>query len=102
MLVSKIIILKEVFMDLIDAIILNDVNLAKKLIENGANLNYSDDNYLSTPLHFAAQYNRFEILKLLVTAGADITVKNKDGQSPFDIALLFEHRKIVKFLKEKE
>ncbi|CAK4639918.1 hypothetical protein LEN26_014355 [Aphanomyces euteiches] len=40
----------------------------------------------STPLHEAARLDNLEILKLLLTAGADKTIRNEAGQLPFDLA----------------
>ena len=42
----------------------------------------------STALHFAAKYNRIKCGVLLVEAGADMTVRNKDSRSPLDLALV--------------
>ena len=40
----------------------------------------------STALHLAAAYNHIKCGVLLVEAGADMTVRNKDSQSPLDFA----------------
>ena len=40
----------------------------------------------STALHFAAKYNKIKCGVLLVEAGADMTVRNKESKSPLDLA----------------
>ena len=53
--------------------------------------------YGLTPLHNAARYGHADVVKKLVAAGADTTIKNNDGKRAKDIAtesvrLVFERR----------
>jgi|EndMetStandDraft_6_1072998.scaffolds.fasta_scaffold91604_1 hypothetical protein len=59
----------------------------KTLIENGANVNFRDENTGKTPLHFVFDYLGCGIkyLKLLIANGAKITTNN-EGRSPFTLA----------------
>lgn len=50
----------------------------KYLIENGANINAQDING-NTPLFIAYAVNNPEAVKLLLNAGADITIRNNNG-----------------------
>jgi len=58
------------------------------LIERGADLSTRDFRYKGTPLHFALynyESNYFTIGLLLAQNGADLTCKNKNGQTPLDV-----------------
>ena len=67
------------------AIEYNHPELAKGLIEGGADLN-AQDKYKWTPLHRAAEYNHPELAKLLIDAGADVNAEDKDKKTPWDLA----------------
>lgn len=55
-----------------------DVPKARLLIEHGADVNYVDDEYRSTPLGYAARWGHVAMVKLLLESGAD---PNKSGAS---------------------
>ncbi len=52
------------------------------LIYAGANVNVVD-RYGETPLHLAVEKNNTVIIKLLVDAGADESIRNMYGRTPF-------------------
>jgi ankyrin repeat protein len=59
-----------------------NLNLVSDLIVLGANVDWQDeDNYNSTPLHWAASWGRLEIAKMLIDAGADVNVQT-NGETP--------------------
>ena len=68
------------------------------LLDRGARIN-DRDNYLGiTPLHTAARGWDIQAVRLLLGYGADVNVRNKDGQTPSQVAvqqeitdLLLEH-----------
>ena len=37
-----------------------------------------------TPLHLAASFNQSEIVKILVSSGADVNAKSNNGRTPLD------------------
>uniref|UniRef100_A0A7S3Z048 STI1/HOP DP domain-containing protein n=2 Tax=Lotharella globosa TaxID=91324 RepID=A0A7S3Z048_9EUKA len=51
----------------------------KKLME-------SRDQFMNTPLHYAAGYNSKEIVLALLAMGADVNARNKNGHRPFTLA----------------
>ncbi len=88
-------------MNLIEAVIHNDVTNVRKLLENGADPNACQDRANVTPLHFAAQHNATDVVSLLITAGAKLhAITFPDQQTPLDIAKLHHHEAMVKLLNE--
>ena len=65
----------------------NHLDIAKLLIENGANVNAKASDG-ETPLHWAASGGNLDIAKLLVENGADVNAKNSDGETPLHWAAI--------------
>ena len=61
------------------AIRYNRYNVAKVLIENGADVNAGE---IFKPLHWAAIEGEKEIAKLLISKGADVNAKGVSGKTP--------------------
>jgi len=62
--------LKQDISPLCKAVALGDLEGVKTLIKNGADVNEKSNGLL--PIHYAAKYNRVEMIKVLVTAGSEI------------------------------
>jgi ankyrin repeat protein len=67
---------------LISAAVFGQTEIAKALIEAGANLNIQNNDG-STALHCAAFFCRPEIVKMLLDKGADKTINNKYNSTAF-------------------
>ena len=66
-----------------------DMARASELVREGAALNVFDDiGY--TPLHYAAKNERFEIVQLLIEAGANINAREEETNSDTAIAVAAE------------
>jgi len=63
----------------------NYTNIARMLIENGANVNVTQKAGL-TPLHSAAQHGNLELLILLLENGAEFNIRMEGGKLPADLA----------------
>jgi ankyrin repeat protein len=69
------------------ALIPDHIDLLKLIIENGLRLNQKGDSG-GNILHNAISYSNIkELLKYLVSKGADLSIRNNEGRTPFDEAL---------------
>src|SRR5579864_5086024 len=86
------------FTALTGAVAQNHNEVAKMLVENGANVNYSYEGGF-TPLIHAAHAGNLELVKLLLEKGADPNAKNGEGKTPMAYAREKGHDKVVELLK---
>jgi ankyrin repeat protein len=61
-----------------------DLIRVKKLVEEGREVNAFDSTLSFTPLHYAAKGERIEIVKYLLSVGADVNAHEEDkiGETP--------------------
>ena len=76
------------------------IQIAKTLIEHGANVNAKGASDL-TPLHTAAARGNIEAATLLLDHGADINATTTDGKNPIAYAEERNHPEMVDFLKDR-
>ncbi|CAN6551831.1 unnamed protein product [Malus baccata var. baccata] len=75
-------------------------NVAKSLIELGANVNaYRPGRHAGTPLHHAAKRGLENVVNLLLSHGANALIMNDDCQSPLDIARAKGHTNVVRAIE---
>ncbi|OIQ18146.1 ankyrin repeat domain-containing protein [Lacinutrix sp. MedPE-SW] len=79
------------------AIVKGDIETVKTLINLGENINKKSRGM--TPSMFAARYNRVEILKLLISNGADLKTKCKKGMTALKYAELSNASESYKLIK---
>jgi ankyrin repeat protein len=58
---------------------------ALAVLDAGANVNAQNENGLA-PLHYAAKHGMVKWVQLLLKRGADKTVKDTRGKTPYDVA----------------
>ncbi|XP_055972252.1 ankyrin repeat domain-containing protein 42 [Sorex fumeus] len=76
-----------------------DLEMLKKLIEDGIiNINERDNNE-STPMHKAAGQGHIECLQWMIKMGADSNITDKAGEKPSDVAKRFAQLAAVKLLE---
>ena len=80
------------------AVLYGKIEMAKCLIDNGADVDMKSTSDGATPLHLAAIYGEIEIVKSLIDNGAHVDLKDKDGETPLRWAVLGE-RSILKVPK---
>ncbi|XP_051555606.1 ankyrin repeat domain-containing protein 53 isoform X1 [Myxocyprinus asiaticus] len=69
------------------------------LLEHGAQPNVTTDKGL-TPLHLAATEGLRDCTETLVRIGADTTARDIRGHTPLDLARIWGHRAIARFLRD--
>ncbi len=72
------------------------IAIGKMLIAAGANPNLSEYIYDNTPLMMAAMEGHVDVVRDLIAAGADTTLKNKDGKAALDYAATEEIKALLK------
>jgi hypothetical protein len=68
------------------AVYQNNCAIADILLKNNANINDQDLHLQNTILHTAVQEGHVEMVRFLINAGANLTLKNFFGQTALDIA----------------
>jgi ankyrin repeat protein len=61
--------------------------VARWLLDNGAELDARTDLHGLTPLHYAANYGRYDLVSLLVGRGANVNARAEDGTTPLHLAI---------------
>ena len=74
-----------------------EIDLVKKLIEYGADVN--EKSFGMTPLMVAARYNKVEIIKILLESGAKQNEKDEKGFTALRYAQLSYSKEAESFLK---
>ncbi|WP_343487725.1 ankyrin repeat domain-containing protein [Allomuricauda sp. d1] len=83
-----------------NAIIKGDVETVKKMIELGEDVNRKSLGM--APIHFAARYNKAEILELLIENGADVKKKCDKGYTAMKHAELSNATDAIAVLEEEK
>jgi cytohesin len=78
----------------------NHPELAKVLIDAGADVNAEEGEDKDTPLHNAVWHGYIELAKALIDAGADVNAENKWKSTPLHNAAWYQHPELVKVLIE--
>ncbi|KAF8610656.1 ankyrin [Ceratobasidium sp. AG-I] len=60
------------------------------------------DEFEYTPLHLAADRGHLDVIRLLLSRGADTTLKDQDGDTGLEIAAVAKHEAIVQMLREHQ
>ena len=78
----------ERWRELHEAIEEGNIETVKQAIADSADVNANVQSWNGwTPLHFEAQRNQKVGAKLLIANGADVNGKDKDGETPLDLAV---------------
>jgi ankyrin repeat protein len=70
------------------------------LLENNANPNVREKQELATPLHAAAQKGDAKIILTLLYNGADLSLRNRQGKLPIDLAKEAGHIEAAALLQQ--
>jgi cytohesin len=75
------------------------IDIAKLLIDAGADINARDERYEYTSLHFATTFGQKDLVELLINKGADINYKDKEGRTSLGIAIENGYDDIADYLR---
>ena len=75
----------------------NDIDTLKELLVNGVDLKQKDD-FKGTPLQYAAETERTEIVKLLAENGADVNAITENKKPPLYYAVINDNKEMAKIL----
>lgn len=75
-----------------------DIETVKKLIKRGEDINEKSNGM--TPVMYAAKFNRTDILKLLISQGADLKAKSDKGMTALKYAELHGAKDAKVIIKE--
>jgi len=80
----------------------NEVEMAKMLLDRGANVNVVDKLGM-TPLLWAASsdFGDANMIELLLKSGARTDARNKDGLTPLELAKKYSHTEVIPALERK-
>ncbi|XP_065071133.1 poly [ADP-ribose] polymerase tankyrase-2-like isoform X2 [Rhopilema esculentum] len=89
---------KDADKQILEAAKSGDMDILKSLVTS-QNVNCQDvDGRHSTPLHFAAGYNRLNVVMFLLQNGADVHAKDKGGLVPLHNACSYGHYEVAELL----
>jgi hypothetical protein len=75
--------------DICDLLLHDDTNTVISEIEKGDfNINQQDTRTKNTLLHIAIKEKNIKVIDLLISKGADITIKNRKGETCYDLLAL--------------
>ncbi|OJJ16973.1 hypothetical protein BKI52_30110 [marine bacterium AO1-C] len=80
------------------AIIQGKLDIVKQHIKAGTDINQKEPMSSSTPLMSAITFNKPEIVKALIDANANLSLKNNDGSTALHTAAFFGRIKMVQML----
>ncbi|WP_425077752.1 ankyrin repeat domain-containing protein [Psychroserpens sp. S379A] len=94
---KEVVAKKSKISPLCEAAAKGNVEEVKKLINNGVDVNAKSNGMM--PIHYAAKYNRVEIIKILITAGSKIHRSCDQGYSALRLAQKSKAKDAEQFLK---
>ncbi|XP_066985151.1 uncharacterized protein [Macrobrachium rosenbergii] len=96
---------RDIGRDLINAAARPNQRLAvmetKSLIEDGAEINVRLDKTMAVPFHYAAEHNNVEVLRMLLSKGADINIKSSNNMNALHFAALLGSNDALEYLLQE-
>ena len=99
LLTNKAKINDELLLAIKSPIVESRIDMMKLLIDNGANINYADENEF-TPLNIAIETGDMELTKFLITNGANVNSLMQDGVSLIVYAISQNNMDLLQILIE--
>lgn len=86
---------------LIMAVIYGRTSIVAYLLAQGSKLNYTTPSTSNSPLGYAAIKGHLDIVRLLCSSGACLSLTNKHGQTPLMLAAKHDRMSVVDYLLER-
>jgi hypothetical protein len=83
------------------AVIYGHTQIVAFLLEKGSKFDYTTPSSSNTPLGYAALKGHLDIVRLLCSAGACSSIKNKNGQTPLMLAAKYDRINVIDYLLEQ-
>ncbi|XP_069674824.1 putative ankyrin repeat protein RF_0381 [Periplaneta americana] len=80
------------------AVLYNYLNVVQLLVDKGAELDAVTNDDHETSLHYAARNGTYDIVKFLISRGANYTIEDKNGDTPLEAALSKNRTRVVELL----
>jgi len=80
----------------------DNINIAKFLVKNGADINARNKEEQSSALHIAITNYNYSMMKFLLDSGANINIVNRKGETPLIMACKINNKYIAEYLLEKK
>ncbi|XP_037001545.2 2-5A-dependent ribonuclease [Artibeus jamaicensis] len=78
-----------------------DIKRVQQLLEEGADVNFQEEEGGWSPLHNAVKIGREDMVHLLLCHGADPCLRKRNGATPFIVAGIVGHVQLLKLLLSK-
>ena len=78
----------------------NNTSCLRVLLRFAPHLLDAVNEYNNTPLMYAVMFDRRDVVKMLLRAGADVRMKNKYGHTVFDLARRYNKKEMLKILEQ--
>lgn len=95
--INDIIVQSVEISPLCKAVAKGNTDMVKMLIKNGVDVNTKSNGMM--PIHYAAKYNRVELIKILITAGSKIHQPCDTGYTALGLAKKANAKEAALFLK---
>ena len=96
--VVKLLLSKGAYPYLFRSVLVNNTEIVRSLLENGANVEETEENSHFKPLHLATLKGNCEIIQLLIDYNADINASINQGYTPLQDAISKNNLKATKLL----
>ncbi len=77
------------------------IEIADFFIKQGADVNKITSMMKWSPLYYAVEKGNFEMVKLLIVAGAKVNIRDRCRRTPLNYAIKSYHTEIIDLLKKK-
>ena len=84
-----------------EAVVRGDVDVARSMLDQGADIESKDPGSGASALHYAVMKGRMEIVELLLARGADVNSRTRNGTTPLHTAALYSRREVAARLIDK-